>query len=127
MVTTPAPVHENEQTDTPLVQTIIDEKEQLLTEKKSGNNALFSDLKKKLIENLKKLAPDLGLSLGNSSSTRTVPTPEKANEVTNTNEPTATQAMTEVRDDTAQKKLGKKENLGDLKEQLSDPDGKLLQ
>ena len=127
MVTTPAPVHENEQTDTPLVQTIIDEKEQLLTEKKSGNNALFSDLKKKLIENLKKLAPDLGLSLGNSSSTRTGPTPEKANEVTNTNEPTATQAMTEVRDDTAQKKLGKKENLGDLKEQLSDPDGKLLQ
>ena len=127
MVTTPAPVHENEQTDTPLVQTIIDEKEQLLTEKKSGNNALFSDLKKKLIENLKKLAPDLGLSLGNSSSTRTGPTPEKANEVTNTNEPTATQAMTEVRDDTAQKKLGKKENLRDLKEQLSDPDGKLLQ
>ena len=127
MVTTPAPAHENEQTDTPLVQTIIDEKEQLLTEKKSGNNALFSDLKKKLIENLKKLAPDLGLSLGNSSSTRTGPASEKAKEVANTNEPTATQAMTEVRDDTARKKLGGKENLGDLKEQLSDPDGKLLQ
>ena len=123
-ITTPAPARESEQTDTPLVQTIIDEKEQLLTEKKSGNNALFSDLKKKLIENLKKLAPDLGLSLGNTSSTGTGPTPEKAKEATNTNQPP--QVITEVRDDAPRRKLGRKENMGDLKERLKDPDGKLL-
>ena len=127
-VTTPAPARENEQTDTPLVQTIIDEKEQLLTEKKSGNNALFSDLKKKLIENLKKLAPDLGLSLGNTSSTGTGPTPEKAKEATNTNQPTTNppQVLTEVRNDAPRRKLGRKENMADLKERLKDPDGKLL-
>ena len=131
VVTTPASVAKNEQADTPLVQTIIDEKEQLLTEKKNGNNVLFSDLKKKLIENLKKLAPDLGLSLGNTStSTSTGSTPERAKEVKNVSEHVVgpTQAVTEVRYDTtggARRKFGRKENLGDIKEPLKDPDGKL--
>jgi hypothetical protein len=39
-----------------------------------------------------------------------------------------TQAVTEVRYDTtggARRKFGRKENLGDIKEPLKDPDGKL--
>lgn len=85
-------------------------------------------MKKKLIENLKKLAPDLGLSLGNTSSTGTGPTSEKAKEVTNTNQPTTNppQVITEVRNDAPRRKLGRNENMGDLKEQLKDPDSKLL-
>jgi hypothetical protein len=131
VVTTPTSVAKNEQTDTPLVQTIIDEKEQLLTEKKNGNNVLFSDLKKKLIENLKKLAPDLGLSLGNTSTSTGSTPPERAKEVKNVSEHVVgpTQAVTEVRYDTtggARRKFGRKENLGDIKEHLKEPDGKLL-
>lgn len=41
------------------MQTILEEKEELLKEKKSRDKADFSSLKKKLIENLKKLSPDL--------------------------------------------------------------------
>ena len=58
------PAKEDEQSDNTLVQTIIDEKEELLKEKKNGNKGDFSGLRKKLIENLKRLAPDLSLPLG---------------------------------------------------------------
>ena len=129
-VTTPAPAPKNEQTNPPLVQTIIDEKEQLLTEKKSGNNALFSDLKKKLIENLKKLAPDLGLSLGNTTrSQESTVEVESTDKNASKNIVNPIQAVTEVRYEptkAGRRKTGRKENLGDLKELLKDPDGTLL-
>ena len=131
VLTTPAPEAKNEQTDPPLVQTIIDEKEQLLTEKKNGNNGVFSELKKKLIEHLKELAPDLGLSLGNGNTSTSKGSPAKqGKEAKNVSEHLVSpdQAVTEVRNDAAggaKKKLGRKENLGDIKEQLKDPDGKL--
>ena len=107
----------------------MNEKEQLLTAKKNGNG-VFSDLKKKLIENLKKLAPDLGLSLGTGNTT--VNEGKKtAKEVKNLSKypVNPTQGVTEVLNDAnsgLSRKLGAKGNLGDTKEQLVDPDGKLL-
>ena len=127
-VATPTPIlmAKNEQTDSPLVQTIMDEKEQLLTEKKSGNDGVFSELKKKLIENLKKLAPDLGLSLGTGNTT-TNEGKTTAKEVKNLSKypVNPTQAVTEVLNDAdsgLSRKLGAKGNVGDTKEQLEDPD-----
>ena len=129
---TPAPtlMAKNEQTDSPLVETIMNEKEQLLTEKKNGNDGVFSDLKKKLIENLKKLAPDLGLSLGTGNTTANEGK-KTAKEVKNLSKypVNPTQGVTEVLNDAnsgLSRKLGAKGNLGDTKEQLVDPDGKLL-
>ena len=53
------------------MQTIIDEKEELLKEKKNENKGDLSGLRKKLIENLKKLAPDLNLPLGRKGALKT--------------------------------------------------------
>lgn len=62
---------EDKQNDNTLVQTIIDEKEELLKGKKNGNKGDFSGLRNKLIENLKKLAPDLNLPLRKNSARKT--------------------------------------------------------
>lgn len=126
--TIPTPSAIDDQQDSPLVQTIIEEKEQLLTEKKSGNNAVFSDLRKKLIENLKKLAPDLSLSFGNNNTnTSKGNIEEKAKENVAGKVENQSQTVTEVRGDNgvrgSRRKMGVKQNLKDIQEQLKDPEG----
>ncbi|XP_028400689.1 uncharacterized protein LOC114523847 isoform X2 [Dendronephthya gigantea] len=125
--TSPTPTAKNEQTDPPLVQTIIDEKEQLMSERNNGNNAgnLFSDLKEKLIENLKKLAPDLGLSLGNTTSKNSSTPGQLKAEGGNNHVTSPTQGVTEVLDDAREKpkmKFGQKAKQEVVEEQLKDPD-----
>jgi hypothetical protein len=129
-VVPPTPKAENEQTDPPLVQTIMDEKEQLLTEKKKGNDGVFSELKKKLIANLKKLAPDLGLSLGNGSATANEGG-NKAKDVKSKSPGSLTKAVesTKILNDDNEGtngNFGGKGDLEDAKEQLEDSGGKLL-